>query len=89
MRRVHIEPFQLRKTEEHCEKPTSIILAQEFAGFRIDPMYPLTSRANDCLKRAPPVAVVFSVSLHIQAGMRAAKNKSGHSAAFYFSGLNT
>ncbi len=67
----------------------SIVLAQELAGFRIDPMHPLTSRAEDSLKSVILVAVVFSESLRTKAGARAAKNESGHSAAFYFSGLKT
>jgi hypothetical protein len=84
MRRVHIEPFQLRKTEEHSEKSTSIILAQEIAGFRIDPMYPLTRRTDDCLKSMDVIAITFSVPLHIKAGMRAAENESGHLRLMHF-----
>ena len=52
-------------------------------------MYPLTSRADGCLKSVTLVAVVFSESLYTKAGMRTAENESGHSAAFYFSGLKT
>jgi hypothetical protein len=44
-----------------CEpgKPASIVLAQELAGFRIDPMHPLTSRADYRLKNVTLVAVAL------------------------------
>ena len=46
-------------------------------------MHPLTSRADYRLKSVTLVAVAFSVSLHIQAGMRAAKNEKRHELSLF------
>ena len=46
-------------------------------------MHPLTSRADDRLKSVTLVAVAFSVSLHIEAGMRAAKNEKRHELSLF------
>lgn len=39
-------------------------------------MHPVTSRADYCLKSVIVVATIFSVPLHIQAGMRTAEYES-------------
>ena len=66
---------------------TKIPLAR--GGQLLVPVHALASRADDCLKGVTVIAILFSVPLHIKAGMRAAKNESAHSVAFYFSGLKT
>ena len=69
--------FSYEKTERAFRPAPLQFLAQKLAGFRIDPIHPLTSRADDCFKSVIAAAVVFSVPLHIQVGS-GRRNESSH-----------
>jgi hypothetical protein len=74
------------------EAETSILFLTDYsAGFRIDKMHVAARRASDRFISLIALIRVIDCckALHIQSGMWAAENESGHSTAFYFSGLKT